>query len=122
MDNGKGTNEQYLEILSSWKVEKSVFEKKSIQFPGKLTKRAPTMRMCGVPLEQQENIDGCCNSVVTNLVDEIWMSNSLTQELNCETKQNIIDLITLRCMQPPGMTTDDLKIMISEEIGRTLEL
>jgi len=74
------------------------------------------MRKCGVPLElQTANVD-CCFEIVEEIVNSVWDASQY-DHLGCDVKTSISQRISRRCMTPPGMTEDEIRIAIAEEIA-----
>jgi len=74
---------------------------------------------CGVPSANPFD-EGCCHGVVSELVNELWSSCPSTVTLDCNVQKTITDLVSFKCSQPPGMTEDELRIMIAQEISEYL--
>jgi hypothetical protein len=75
-----------------------------------LPKLRPTMYRCGIPEELQIQEKDCCFDVVDELMDEYMTNYSCS--LDEETKQSILNTISTACMQPPGMTDNELRDMM----------
>lgn len=70
---------------------------------------------CGVPLEQQVGGVDCCYEIVEQIVDSVW--DERYQSLGDDIKKAISQRVSHRCMAPPGMSDDEIRIAIAEEIA-----
>lgn len=94
----------------SFRVKKAVYNPQSVPKP-----IAYRIIRCGVPQEQQRTGADCCSEVVESLVDQIWEEHSIS--LGSDIKAEIISVVSKTCMMPPGMTDDQLKVAISQQIS-----
>jgi len=70
---------------------------------------------CGIPLELQVAGKDCCLEAVKEIVDQVW--DSKFDVLGEDVKCGIVSRVSVRCMAPPGMTENELKLAIAEEIS-----
>lgn len=76
--------------------------------------------LCGIPLQKQQ-MEGkdCCHEYVSSIVDSIW--NTSYNRLGDGVKEAISEKLSLRCMQPGGMSNIDIEIAAAEEIAACRE-
>jgi len=77
--------------------------------------------MCGIARTEQVPDKPCCHEIVQHIVEQVWQSTTAASRISSEAKEKITNMIAERCMEPPGMTDNELRLQIAEEIHKLVD-